>query len=415
MKCLNLKKLFLSFLFLSLALFGVFGIKPNVSLASVVSGVWYQTNGFYIPLGTGITGTFGTSSVIFMSVPNSGYGANVGFSLQSYTDSAYSTGYNEVADVADNYWNFATTSKNYFYNVVASSTLYYKLVFYDNNQWTSGSTNPQIYFFGDTDGKPYFSISGVYGGNTSYTQTLGTPKFDSITVGTSTVNVQGYWIATSTDGITQSVDFWYISDIGGRIDDIGQTASSTGNFSLNFPYTVPTAPNYTDATTTLVTNINFYASLYQTTRNYADESSFDTLLDSTSTSITSDILGTFGTSFGSSTASTTLNCPRFSCSPLAIGGCILDAGIFMLCPDKKVFDNYFLLQKYMNTKAPFGYFNSVTGSIGGLNASSTPTVSLTIPSGIKSAVVTPLDVSLGSLLWFWFILNMYRRLKHIQI
>lgn len=415
MKCKS-SKIFFSFsVFFSLVLFGVFGVNCKTSSASEVSGVWYQTNGFYIDLGTGITGTFATSSVIFMSVPNGGYGANVGFSLQSYTDSGYSQNFNEVSNIGDNYWSFGTTSKEYFYNVVASSTLYYRLVFYDNNQWSSGSTNPQIYYFGDTEGKPYFSISGVSGGYTVYSQTLGTPKFTSITVGSSTVNVTGYWIASSTAGVSQSVDFWYISDIGGRVDDITQNAETTGNFSLNFPYSIPTPPAYTDATSSLITNITFSASLYETIRNYADETSYDTVLDSTSTSITSDFLSSIGGGFGTSTASSTINCPRYSCSPLNIGGCILDAGVFMLCPDKKVFDNYFLLQRYIQTKAPFGYFGSITGNIKGLNASSTPLETLSVPKGIKDGIVHPLDISLGSILWFWFIMNIYRRLKHIQI
>lgn len=69
----------------------------------------------------------------------------------------------------------------------------------------------------------------------------------------------------------------------------------------------------------------------------------------------------------------------------------------------------------IQTKPPVGYFNILKNNLNGLNASSTPVVNVTIPSHIKSVIFTPFDIAIGSILWFFFAINFYKRLKHIQI
>jgi hypothetical protein len=107
--------------------------------------------------------------------------------------------------------------------------------------------------------------------------------------------------------------------------------------------------------------------------------------------------------------------PEYDCSLTAVMGCIKNAAIWLFYPTQNSLDSWSLLKTKIETKAPVGYFYSVKNSIGGLSATSTPSFTLTIPQHLKQYFFNPIDIGIAGILWFYFIFNFYKRLKHIQI
>lgn len=77
--------------------------------------------------------------------------------------------------------------------------------------------------------------------------------------------------------------------------------------------------------------------------------------------------------------------------------------------------SYINLINLLKTKAPFGYFYIVKNSLSNLNTTSTSTVNIVIPSHLKTYFFTPFDLAFSGILWFYFIVFFYKRLKHITI
>jgi len=96
-------------------------------------------------------------------------------------------------------------------------------------------------------------------------------------------------------------------------------------------------------------------------------------------------------------------------------GCIKNAFVWLLYPSQGLETSFDALIDTIQAKPPVGYFTIVSESITGLNASSTPTVEVIVPTQIKEVFFTPIDSSLGGLLWAIFAFLFYKRLKNIQL
>lgn len=247
-----------------------------------------------------------------------------------------------------------------------------------------------------------------------------TSHFNSISFSTTTnkVNVTGYWNATTTPNIIEQVSFNQYSIMLGEEANATTIATTTGNFNLYFDY-IPLPTPYTGATTTatITSDLFFNAKLYQIDNNYYNpfgeqDIRYSTLLDATSTVLTASTTDLWN--IGSTTAGLFLY-PEYICDITSITGCIKNALIWAFYPTQKTVENFYNLQTLVQSKAPFGYFSVVKTGINSLSATSTPTFSITIPNSLKIYIFNPFDIAISSILWLFFIFNLYKRLKHITI
>lgn len=291
---------------------------------------------------------------------------------------------------------------------IATSTITYKFSIFRNQ---SAPDTFKAYGDGST---PYFLFeSDVF--VPDYTS-----HFDSISFSTTTnkVNVTGYWNATTTPNIIEQVSFNQYSIMLGEEANATTIATTTGNFDLYFDY-IPLPTPYTGATTTatITSDLYFYAKLYQIDNNYYNpfgeqDIRYSTLLDATSTILTASTTDLWN--IGSTTAGLFLY-PEYICDITSITGCIKNALIWAFYPTQKTVENFYNLQTLVQSKAPFGYFSVVKTGINSLSATSTPTFSITIPNSLKIYIFNPFDIAISSILWLFFIFNLYKRLKHITI
>jgi len=88
---------------------------------------------------------------------------------------------------------------------------------------------------------------------------------------------------------------------------------------------------------------------------------------------------------------------------------------WLLYPSSGLIQSYTGLLETLQSKPPIGYFTIVKDNILGLNASSTPAVTIVVPTEIKEVIFDPIDIALGGILWAGFAFLFYKRLKHITI
>jgi len=103
------------------------------------------------------------------------------------------------------------------------------------------------------------------------------------------------------------------------------------------------------------------------------------------------------------------------CGITNLGGCFMNGLAVMFYPSQSAFNNFNSFVELIKTKPPVGYFYVVENNLDDLNATSTPAFTVTIPSHIKEYLFTPFDVGIGGILWFFFAMNFYKRLKHITV
>lgn len=96
--------------------------------------------------------------------------------------------------------------------------------------------------------------------------------------------------------------------------------------------------------------------------------------------------------------------------------CDLKVGaVWAFYPSQGLVESYINLLDVINTKPPIGYFTIAKNALLGLDASSTPAVTVTIPTGIKDNIFHPLDVGISSIFWFFVLLQFYKRLTTVTI
>lgn len=250
-----------------------------------------------------------------------------------------------------------------------------------------------------------------------------TPKFISFSFSTTTdeANITGYWEATTTPHINQRLTFWQYTALFGKTNYQQIIATTTGYFNFSLPFTEPTTGTTTTSTTTAVITPSYVlnASLDQfdntlaASLGYPDDSidynGYKVNFDATSTIISSITLDY------TATLQALLNYPEYECSITSLTGCFKNALIFLFYPTADTIVNYYKLLDLVQSKPPVGYFTLVKSNINNLSATSTKAFNVVIPSSLKTYIFSPFDIGIGAILWFFFIMNFYKRLKHITI
>jgi hypothetical protein len=103
------------------------------------------------------------------------------------------------------------------------------------------------------------------------------------------------------------------------------------------------------------------------------------------------------------------------CGITHLGGCFMNGLAVMFYPSQGAFNNFNTFIELIKTKPPVGYFYVVKNNLDNLNSTTTSAFTVTIPAHIKQYLFTPFDVAIGGILWFYFAMNFYKRLKHITV
>lgn len=380
------------------------------------------TNGFTVA-DLGLVGTSTMSTTTFKIYGyDHGYGyAQTGIALQCYNDSGYSSynaGCSTDTGFSSTYLIGEQTLTYNFGGFTTTNGKYYRLVYNRNNIYIGGSTNPEVHFYGDSSYNAYFYLYSSTGG----TPAPETSRFTSISISTSTqtVNVQGYWNVPTATSSLQQVEFYQNSLLLGKENQQFVNATTTGAFNLTFTYLK--FPVVSGTSTVPITSLDFYANLYEINNDYYNPFGeqnplFSTLLDSTSTSLyaSGSISSSTDVFFISTSTRDVVLYPVYDCDILHLGGCIINAGYYLFAPTQNAVDNYNTLRETMKRKAPFAYFYTVNDNLKNINASSTKAFNLTIPTHLRTYIFNPFDIGLSSILWFFFIINLYKRIKQLQI
>lgn len=242
-------------------------------------------------------------------------------------------------------------------------------------------------------------------------------RIDSILISTSTntVNLTGYWNATTTSGVYEQLEFYQINTILGQEDYFTINATTSGAFNIDFDYRNVVTP-YTGTTTQPITaNTTFYANLYQKNDAYYNpfgeyDTRYSTLLDATTTTLIASTTDAFNIS-----SSTIAEYPEYECEITSLTGCFKNAIVWAFYPSQQTIGRYYALMELIQKKPPIGYFYITKNSISNLSASSTSAFSITIPKHLKDYIFSPIDTGIAGLIWVFFIFAFYKRLKHLQI
>jgi len=103
------------------------------------------------------------------------------------------------------------------------------------------------------------------------------------------------------------------------------------------------------------------------------------------------------------------------CSITNIGGCFYNALCGVFCPSKGAMNVYYNFIATIQTKPPVGYFMVVKNNLLNISSTSTPAFGLTIPAHLKTIIFNPFDAGIAGILWFFFAIHLYKRLKIITV
>lgn len=250
-------------------------------------------------------------------------------------------------------------------------------------------------------------VNGIFQGET-IPSTL--TRIDSFTYSTTTqkFNIQGYFNATSTTDRDYLSVTSYNNIYGVQLlYSLNAYATSTRNFNIDIPFVIYTTNNTGTSTAPINNNTDVIADISR--------------IDGINYTIT-----TLASSTLSFTASTTgsvpleniddiLNYPEQECSITNVIGCIKNAFIWAFWPTKGSFTQFSVFTGVLESKAPTGYFYVVRDNLLGISTSTTPTFNIVIPTWLKNTFFDPIDTSVAGLLWFGYLVWLYKRFKIIQL
>lgn len=248
-------------------------------------------------------------------------------------------------------------------------------------------------------------------------------QFTSFTYSTTTqyARIQGKWHATTTPGVVETLTFYQDSILFGKQNQIAVTATTTGNFDFSFFFTgLPVATSTQNRVFGLYALINQVDDRNIITTGACASAPFSatweqcgqvkTLLTATST-----IVNSFNYDLPiSPELKQTYSYAECGLTHFDLGLCLADISValFQPLPGDIETDS---LKNLLSTKAPFGYFSMVKDEFGNLSTSTEKTADITIPGSIKNYILLPVDTAIGAILWFFFLLNFYKRLKFITV
>jgi hypothetical protein len=261
-----------------------------------------------------------------------------------------------------------------------------------------------------------FSADEGVSGNVSIPTSINSFTYSTTT---QTARVQGYWNATTTPDVTERLEFHQFSTMLGIESFTQVIATSTGLFDYSFEYRLLPTPATGTTTPAFTADTTLFARIYQYDNNYATDpfsgqfdSRYKTLLVATTTTITA-------TTTDISTLLTGRDVfayPEYECGITSLTGCIKNALIWAFYPTQDSIEQYKDFISLIQAKAPIGYFYTAKDSLTGLSATSTSNVfDIDIPYSLKRYIFTPFDIAIAGILWFFFLINFYKRFKTIQL
>jgi len=217
----------------------------------------------------------------------------------------------------------------------------------------------------------YYTQSGGIINATSSSLFFPSPHFTffSLSTSTNTMNIQGFWEASSTPSASQQLVFWQESSIFGRESQFSSVATTSGFFNFTVPI-LPTASQSTASSTyTLIDRTTFRAYLFQ-----LSETSTQTLtLDATTTSY---LAPTSTNALAIGNPRDISNIPEAACGVTAIGGCIKNAFVWLFYPSSDSIAQFTDIN--YSGKFPFVYIYQI-----GAIRNSLLTASSTAPTGLS--------------------------------
>jgi len=104
-----------------------------------------------------------------------------------------------------------------------------------------------------------------------------------------------------------------------------------------------------------------------------------------------------------------------TCSISNISGCFQNALVMLFWPSASSTEKILGIGSLIAKKPPIGYFTAVANEIADITGSSTPTMAITIPDGIIDLFFNPLNVAITGILWWFFAIHFWHRLKNLHI
>lgn len=118
---------------------------------------------------------------------------------------------------------------------------------------------------------------------------------------------------------------------------------------------------------------------------------------------------------GTSTLAGTYSLATSTCSIANISGCFQNAIVWALYPSQSSLTAVAQGGAAIKNKPPFGYLFVNIAAIQALNASGTPPVALAASAPITTYIFHPIDVGLGSLMFFFFGVWFFLRVRNIAL
>lgn len=368
-------------------IFFSFGKIASADISQLVDTDDYGTmnNYFWQEFGTDLSGTLTGFEVNYDKHAGQ---ADVVYTFQSCTNSSYST----CSDLTTGNMNGGSSGAVDGIKVITglsislNPSLYYRLQLYAFNgvQNIRGALG-NLYSFGSTTASASTPPNGfdayfiLFGG----TGTTSTPQILTFSYSTTTrlANVTGYWIATTTYGISQKLSFWQNSDLLGTESFAEVVATTTGNFSFTFEFLgIPSSSSGT-TTTQFIAPFTLNASLDEYDENYSDPfglEGLDSTLYRRNLDATSTLVSTLSYNIPDFTTPRGLSeYPEYECSISSITGCLKNAGIWLFYPSPDSIEQFKSLPEGLKEKFPFVYaFQTNTLLQELFNASSTASSSI---------------------------------------
>ena len=329
----------------------------------------------------------------------------------------------------------STLTTTYFYDSasdLSSSTAYtglqYKLHDFFTNQdqyYTSTALQKNISYATSTLTNFCVGAFSCYTGDTyqlsvrftnangsllsAYSSTYFYFSYQNTTPTTATLTHFNSFLYSTSTGLT-NLDFYIAtsdSPILLALDERNDRDGELPNQPHYYPY--PTGQTITTATPIIPTDPNNAGTSYLSA-SLVSQNDKTLVLDYRVLAVKLASTPASSTSYGGSSS-----CPPQPCSTTNLGGCFQNALQAVFCPSNGALQVFSTFIAILQTKPPAGYFYVVKNNLANISTSTTPTLSLTIPEHFKTVVFNPFDVGIASILWFFFAINLYKRLKHITI
>ena len=280
------------------------------------------------------------------------------------------------------YFNFLPYSSDFMITATINTTYFIPFILYSNYSDISGC--------GDTNALNYNPLANIDDGSCVYsmpTATASSTKIISFNYSTTTKNITLDYNIKIGDNV-----YLYFQNQNDRDGIIQSSYYATVGSPLIASTTQPSplsGSGYTILTAKIVSKLD-YSVIYDTKQIIIDLASGSQIIS-------------------------TQNYEQQPCGITNLTGCVSNALAGAFYPTQDSINSYYNFIALIQTKAPVGYFTMVKNNITGLNSTSTPAFTIVIPIHLKTYFFNPFDTGIAGILWLFFAINFYKRLKHITV